>query len=575
MDDVGDIASDTVQTVRESVEPIWRGIVEQVTSEKTAKAAVNSVVFGAVFSAMVVAAFGAYGLFYALYMPQVATVVPFYLQYGQGRLPQASLDIVHSTFLKPDQQYNFAVDISLPDSEFNFQQGNFMVTIELVSKTNETVARASRPAMVRYKSPLFRLISTVWSLPSLLLGYGFEAHQLTVPLIESFSDKQAVQVDRALISISNKDLQTYSTTLRIQTHFQGLSYFMYHWWLSTAILFISLILLVETLFMSTLWSVLQALMSADDDEQPAKDSSNGLLDADADPDNILGTNQGVEPASDYEDADNGSTASDSSIDEADNAPGRGSGFQFGSEQEEIAAAHSYAQDMYGINPTHIGSDGRLLHRPPVDASAASPASAAQLRGGEALAGYTSPFVPSTYGSSYTPYGSPFAGGRGATGSTATSSVAVGGGIARMGGSGGTSFAAAPPPSSRLQFEVSASPSSKSPVPSTDDADSRHDDFFARGSAHSSGNDTLPATHEQFEAADGAAAVPGDESEPSLDQTTPSFAPHQADLDAMIDRTAAAISAGHEDFVDIGNSQTLSDSSASEVVAPSPTRGATE
>ena len=65
--------------------PILTMIKDRITSEKTQRFAINSVVFGSIFGILFITAFISYVLFYILYLPSVSVSIPVYLQYDSVR----------------------------------------------------------------------------------------------------------------------------------------------------------------------------------------------------------------------------------------------------------------------------------------------------------------------------------------------------------------------------------------------------------------------------------------------------------------------------------------------------------
>ncbi|KAH6592714.1 hypothetical protein BASA50_007894 [Batrachochytrium salamandrivorans] len=274
-----DSITSSITHVQQTAQSWIAGIVERLTSESSQRMALSSVVFGTALGSMTVVAVSIYSLFYIMYMPQAAITIPFYLQYPSHlnqqsqpqSMPSATVNLsqfsaTHLPLLTPEQHYSFTADISIPDSDANFKLGNFMVSIELLSKNNDSLAQSIRPAMVRYKSSLFKTVTLLWKVFFIPFGGFTEAQQLSVCLVENYVEKKAAYVDSVVLFFSDPRLQTYQTNLRIETHFQGLSYFMYHWWLTTSLFFISFILLVETLLFSSTCSLFSALFVNDDND---------------------------------------------------------------------------------------------------------------------------------------------------------------------------------------------------------------------------------------------------------------------------------------------------------------------
>ncbi|KAH6581677.1 hypothetical protein BASA60_002264 [Batrachochytrium salamandrivorans] len=142
-----DSITSSITHVQQTAQSWIAGIVERLTSESSQRMALSSVVFGTALGSMTVVAVSIYSLFYIMYMPQAAITIPFYLQYPSHlnqqsqpqSMPSATVNLsqfsaTHLPLLTPEQHYSFTADISIPDSDANFKLGNFMVSIELLSK---------------------------------------------------------------------------------------------------------------------------------------------------------------------------------------------------------------------------------------------------------------------------------------------------------------------------------------------------------------------------------------------------------------------------------------------------------
>lgn len=53
-------------------------------------------------------------------------------------------------FLEPGQEYDVSVDLVMPTSGVNLEQGNFMVRVELVDGRGALVVASGRPVMLKY-----------------------------------------------------------------------------------------------------------------------------------------------------------------------------------------------------------------------------------------------------------------------------------------------------------------------------------------------------------------------------------------------------------------------------------------
>ncbi|KAJ3274233.1 hypothetical protein HDV01_003306 [Terramyces sp. JEL0728] len=232
----------------------------KITSRESQKVMVSSVVLGSTVAVLLISSIFFYILIYIISMPVVSKQVPIYLDYNGT--PSGTLDLttqteIYGLLMKPNQRYNIAVDLTVPETDYNLNLGNFMVTMQLTGKHNQTLIQSTRPAHVYYKSLQLRLLSTVYNSFSLLTGRSLESQNIRVDLIENFQEISSNPVRFAHLELSTA-VQTYATHLVINTHFQGLAYFMHHWWLTTAVFFITSIMVSEILVASYIWNIILA-----------------------------------------------------------------------------------------------------------------------------------------------------------------------------------------------------------------------------------------------------------------------------------------------------------------------------
>ncbi|KAJ3183458.1 Berardinelli-Seip congenital lipodystrophy 2 (seipin) [Geranomyces variabilis] len=286
-------------------EPYLRLGYDGLTSAKTQRLALNTAIFGAVFAALLSFAIAVYCLFYAVYIPRVNWVIPVYMQYGppgSSLQPHAYVDFTQgngqqSAYLTPEQHYDLALELVVPDSHSNFELGNFMVYIDLRTKDNKTTASSSRPAILEYRTPLLRYMRTMWNGLPLLLGLTKEAQTVKLLMLEKYEEMQISPIHHALIRISDSRIQLYEMRLHIEANFQGLRYFMYHWQATTGSVFVAAFLFWGTLVSFAGWRLLLSLFkSRDGTESSSAPSSTGEPDSHAPSveGSVRGTHKSVE-----------------------------------------------------------------------------------------------------------------------------------------------------------------------------------------------------------------------------------------------------------------------------------------
>ncbi|KAJ3058772.1 Berardinelli-Seip congenital lipodystrophy 2 (seipin), partial [Quaeritorhiza haematococci] len=225
--------------------PYLQPALSRVLGKRTQRYLMNIVNFAVILVMLLVLALGAYTVFYWIYMPKDVREAPVYFQYGQPdepRSPTAFINFSHyetpfEPLVIPDQRYAIYLEMSVPNSNDNLELGNFMVTLDLRSKENKTLAYASRPGSVQYQTPLLRVLSTIWNVIPLLTGVTTETQSLRILLVDDHAEYTSLPATTAYLSLSTPNLRTYTTRLLFLTHHQGLRFFMYHYWVTTGTLF--------------------------------------------------------------------------------------------------------------------------------------------------------------------------------------------------------------------------------------------------------------------------------------------------------------------------------------------------
>lgn len=184
---------------------------------------------------------------YNNYVPVVQHTRPVHLQFDSACQQNCSNpfavvnfnDVRSSFYLSRGQSYKFVIQLEMPESEVNWQQGMFMIRLRLIESQGKTLFDISRPAILKYKTSLTRIInSLVWS-PFFVINYKSEMQTMNVQLIDNYIEGAKFyfnKMDRALVEIMARDIQIYSANLHILANLSGLSYYMYHWPISSATL---------------------------------------------------------------------------------------------------------------------------------------------------------------------------------------------------------------------------------------------------------------------------------------------------------------------------------------------------
>ena len=185
--------------------------------------------------------------------------------------------------LKPAQDYDISVTLSLPPSPPNTQRGNFMVTIHLLDQDvspqhtlpipsdhggspsdlldrRRIVFSSRRPALVPYVDPIVSTASRILFLLYHLLRPASITRELTVPLAERVSFSRAITPPAAAyVEIeAGQDLQTYGASLDLTAQLRGLRWLMHHYRSPMYLICTFLFWGFEVVFMGLTWSVLFA-----------------------------------------------------------------------------------------------------------------------------------------------------------------------------------------------------------------------------------------------------------------------------------------------------------------------------
>ncbi|XP_055370874.1 seipin [Condylostylus longicornis] len=188
-----------------------------------------------------------YVAFYYLYIPTIAHTRPVHMQFktclnaaGICSFPQAHVSLTKKQqLLMVGQAYKILVNIDMPESPQNQDLGMFMVCADM--RDNKALLRghSCRSAMLRYRSPLLRAISTWVLSPLLIFGFYEELQHIPVELFSNYEEEQMHPVTDVYVEIQSQKIQFYSVTLHITADFTGLRYIMFHWPVLSAALGIS------------------------------------------------------------------------------------------------------------------------------------------------------------------------------------------------------------------------------------------------------------------------------------------------------------------------------------------------
>lgn len=141
--------------------------------------------------------------------------------------------------LSPGHFYTITVELDLPESPENSQIGMFMVNLTLYSYTGGQIAASIKPTILRYKSSLLQIFSTVfYSLP-LVLGLTEEKQKQSIVMFDDYQEPFTEGSIYARVTILSHKIQLYNVELTFDAIFSGLAYYLYYWPISMTAIIVS------------------------------------------------------------------------------------------------------------------------------------------------------------------------------------------------------------------------------------------------------------------------------------------------------------------------------------------------
>jgi hypothetical protein len=120
------------------------------------------------------------------------------------------------------ESYQLRLLLELPESETNFQLGNFDVLVTFSGNVTVRGSVNSIQGILKYRSPLVRMTRTVLMIAFYVLGIWDESQEVTVQLNTAVLDN----VKTAEIQICPKELQVYSASIQVEAMLTGLRGFV-------------------------------------------------------------------------------------------------------------------------------------------------------------------------------------------------------------------------------------------------------------------------------------------------------------------------------------------------------------
>lgn len=133
------------------------------------------------------------------------------------------------------QAYRVIVQIEMPESPQNLDLGMFMVCGEMRDIESMLRGHSCRSAMMRYRSPLIRTIST-WALsPLYVLGVREEFQKVSVEIFSNYMEQKNHAITDVYVELQSQKIQFYTVSLHIVADFSGLRYIMHNYPVMSAI----------------------------------------------------------------------------------------------------------------------------------------------------------------------------------------------------------------------------------------------------------------------------------------------------------------------------------------------------
>ncbi|KAH8028726.1 hypothetical protein HPB51_018208 [Rhipicephalus microplus] len=173
-----------------------------------------------------------YGVFYWNYIPKSSHVFPVHLHFESRACPAGFCDFLMAnvTIVRPGQddylargqRYKIYLDLEMPESEANQRIGMFTVVLDMISEDGEVLKSTHRSGVLRYKSMLVKLFSTLAYIPMLLFGSAEEKQTVSLQLFEKYVEDYSKPATQAGLVIRNSHIEVYTATLKIYADFTGL-----------------------------------------------------------------------------------------------------------------------------------------------------------------------------------------------------------------------------------------------------------------------------------------------------------------------------------------------------------------
>ena len=220
-----------------------------------------------------------YMFLYWWIIPSLHYERPIYFDYTQS-LPTAVINIdqeyewylfdlpfeymqQQESSLQANEIYDITINLHIPYKQSMHQIGNVMLKLSLYSCTDSSDAayseehhqtsdafqlkygwnilrRSTRPILLKYESTMVRIIKKIICIIPYCLGLIREERFLSIPIMTSYDEKFDDPLCAAVIQISSQQFNIYDASIYFDIQLQGMKYFLYHWWLTSGLLTVTI-----------------------------------------------------------------------------------------------------------------------------------------------------------------------------------------------------------------------------------------------------------------------------------------------------------------------------------------------
>ncbi|KAL9047352.1 MAG: hypothetical protein Q9214_000049 [Letrouitia sp. 1 TL-2023] len=217
----------------------------------------------------------------------VVSLIPIAISASRDGPPHGTANL--GSALTSAQPYHVSLFLHLPRTPNNLAAGNFMLDLSLLSSakisptavtsplsSKKALAKARRPAILTYASPIIDTASTITGLPWYVIGWKTESEVLQIPMFEGVEfakGAQNIPQEAMVVVEADQKMQFYEVGIRVIAKFGGLRWIMYHHRIISYLVFTSMFWTCAMLTSLLVWLILSTTLSPrpQQDRQPIKE----------------------------------------------------------------------------------------------------------------------------------------------------------------------------------------------------------------------------------------------------------------------------------------------------------------